>query len=498
MDVVLLSSVFIVATCGLVYELVAGTIASYLLGDSVTQFSTVIGAYLSAMGVGSYLAQFIKKRLLETFIQVEIVLALIGGISATVLFLSFELVYSFRLVLYGLVFVIGVLVGLEIPLLMRILRERIEFSALVSRVLSFDCLGALAASVLFPLVLAPHLGLMRTAFLFGLLNVVVALWILAVLGHELPARRMLTGGAWSVFALLVLGFVSSTSLVAFAEAGLYAEPVIYTKNSRYQRIVLTRSQDETKLFLNGALQFSSRDEYRYHEALVHPGMAAAKNPRRVLVLGGGDGLAVREVLRYPTVESVVLVDLDPAMTELFRSSALTRELNAEALLSPKVTIVNTDAFVWLKSFSGPLFDFVVIDFPDPTSYSLGKLYTTTFYRSLEKVMAPEARAVVQSTSPLIARRSFWCVNNTIASLGFDTVPYHVYLPSFGEWGFIVFSRDRTPLNPHFPPGLRFMTAETFVTMQSFPPDMHRIETEINRLDNQVLVSYYASEWAEYA
>ncbi len=498
MDIILLTSVFVVATCGLVYELVAGTIASYLLGDSVTQFSTVIGVYLSAMGVGSYLAQFIKKRLLETFIRVEIVLALIGGISATLLFLSFELVSSFRVVLYGTVFSIGALVGLEVPLLMRVLRERIEFSALVSRVLSFDCLGALAASILFPLVLAPHLGLMRTAFLFGLLNAAIALWVLTSLGDSIPGRRTLMRSAWTVFAILVMGFIGSTSLVAFAEAGLYAEPVIYAKSSRYQRIVLTRSQYETKLFLNGSLQFSSRDEYRYHEALVHPGLAAVTTPRRVLILGGGDGLAAREVLRYPSIESVVLVDLDAAMTELFRSSAITRVLNGDAFHSPKVSVVNDDAFMWLKSYTGAPFDFIVIDFPDPTNFSLGKLYTTTFYRALEKVMSPHARAVVQSTSPLLARKSYWCVHNTLTSLGLHTIPYHVYLPSFGEWGFILFGRNPGPLTPRFPPGLRFVNEDTFATMQRFAPDMDRVETDINRLDNQILVSYYESEWSEYS
>jgi len=497
MDVVLLGSVFLVATCGLVYELVAGTVASYLLGDSVTQFSTVIGTYLSAMGVGSYLAQFVRNRLLETFVRIEIVLALIGGTSAALLFLSFEFVTSFRLILYGLVFLIGVLVGVEIPLLMRILKERLEFSALVSRVLSVDCLGALVASVLFPLVLAPYLGLVRTAFFFGLVNAGVALWVLAALGDRLAGRRALLVSAWGVFAVLVAGFIGSNSLVAFAEAGIYADPVIYAKSTPHQRIILTRSPRETKLFLNGALQFSSRDEYRYHEALVHPGLATIREPRRVLILGGGDGLAAREVLRYPSIEEIVLVDLDPAMTDLFRSSDVTRELNNNALNSPKVTVVNTDAFIWVKEYAGTPFDFVIIDFPDPTNFSLGKLYTTTFYHALKRVMAPHARGVVQSTSPLLARRSYWCVNNTIASLGFATTPYHIYLPSFGEWGFVLFGESESVPISRFPAGLRFVNEETFAMMRRFAPDMDRIDTEINRLDNQILVSYYESEWSEY-
>src|SRR5688572_19616389 len=177
-QLLLLISVFVVATCGLIYELVAGTLASYLLGDSVTQFSTIIGTYLFAMGIGSYLSRFFNNYLLSWFIAVELLVGMVGGFSAALLFVLFEQVIYFRVLLYALVIVTGVLVGLEIPLLMRILKDRLEFSDLVSRIFTFDYIGALFASLLFPLIFIPYFGLLRTSFFFGLLNILVA-WFVA-------------------------------------------------------------------------------------------------------------------------------------------------------------------------------------------------------------------------------------------------------------------------------------------------------------------------------
>ena len=167
---VLFLNVLIIATCGLVYELLAGTLASYVLGDSVTQFSLIIGIYLFALGVGAWLSRFIDTGLARKFIEVELGVALLGGLSAPLLFLSFGRFSYFPVVLYGLVFGIGVLVGLELPLLMRILKDVLDFKELVSRVLTFDYVGALVASLLFPLFLVPKLGLVRTSLIFGLLN----------------------------------------------------------------------------------------------------------------------------------------------------------------------------------------------------------------------------------------------------------------------------------------------------------------------------------------
>ena len=491
----LLFSALVIASCGLVYELVAGTLASYLLGDSVTQFSTVIGTYLFAMGVGSWLSRYIRESLIENFVRIEILVGVIGGSAAAILFLVFTEVHQFRVALYGLVTLIGVLVGLEIPILIRILKDQFELGELVARVLAADYVGALIASLMFPLLLVPQLGLIRTCFLFGVLNIAVA-WLLLwkpvhvrhVGAHRFAASVALIG--------LVIGLVYSDHILAISEQAQYPGQALFAKSTPYQRIVVTREADDMRLFLNGNLQFSSRDEYRYHEALVHPLLSRMRNPKHVLVLGGGDGLAVREILKYPSVESVTLVDLDPEITALFSRTEFLAALNDGALQSPKVHIVNADAFVWLQDVHEQ-FDAAVVDFPDPSNYSVGKLFTVTFYRRLAAVLTPEGRAVIQSTSPLVAPRAFWCVEHTLQAAGLATAAYHALVPSFGEWGFVLAGHALSDAPAQLPEHLRFVTPTVLDEMFSFPPDMQRVPTEVNRLDNQVLVRYYEAEWGRY-
>ena len=490
----LLFSVFVIASCGLAYELVAGALSSYLLGDSVTQFSTVIGTYLFAMGVGSWLSKYITRDLVGRFIQIELMVGLLGGFSAVALFLVFTwLAGPFKLVLYLAVFGVGVLVGLEIPLVMRILKRDLDFKDLVSQVLTFDYLGALAVSVLFPLVLAPHLGMMRTGLLFGLLNVGVALWALRVFREQLPGRQALAVQSWAAFGVLLAGFAGAGQLTSLAENHLYADDIVHAESTPYQRIVVTRWRDDLRLFLNNNLQFSSHDEYRYHEALVHPGLASLPWAKRVLVLGGGDGLAVREILKYPNVEAVTLVDLDPAMTALFSTAPALVALNQGALKAERVTVVNADALQWLEN-NREHFDFIVVDFPDPANFALGKLYTAAFYRLLEKRLSAHGLIVVQSTSPLYARQSFWCVVATLEDVGLKTAPYHALVPSFGEWGYIIAGRQVFEPVAVDAAKTRFLTPATTRSLFDFPADMARLPAEVNRLNNQVLVRYFEAEW----
>jgi len=497
MPLLLFVSVALIAACGLIYELVAGTLASYLLGDSVFQFSTVIGSYLFAMGVGSYLSRYIARGLVARFVSIELMVALVGGFSSAALFLAFAYTQGFRLILYALVMIIGVLVGLEIPLLMRILKSRLEFKELVAHVLTFDYLGALAASLLFPILLVPKLGMVRSAVLFGMINASVALWSTFLFREQLGARVLLRAASVLVLAALGVGMAGAERITEAADNSLYADEVIFARDTRYQRIVLTKWKDDVRLFLNGHLQFSSRDEYRYHEALVHPGLASLAGARRVLVLGGGDGLAVREILKYPTVESITLVDLDPDMTRLFSTHVYLSTLNQHSLTNPRVRVLNADAFPWLDQNTGS-FDFVVVDFPDPTSYSLGKLYTTAFYRLLARHVSAQGLVVVQSTSPLFARQSYWCIVETLKQAGLRTYPYHVYVPSFGEWGFVLASLAPYEAPMRLPAGLRFLSVHDVPELFRFPIDMLPVDAEPNRLNDQVLVRYYERDWREIA
>jgi spermidine synthase len=484
-EVALLTSVFIVAACGLVYELAAGALASYLLGDSVLQFSTVIGTYLFAMGVGSWLSRHVERELVAQFLRIELAVGLVGGLLPAALFAAHSVLpagagASFRVLLYGLVLVVGILVGLEIPLVMRILkrqfRERYALKELVSQVLTFDYLGALVVAVAFPLLLVPQLGLVRTGVLFGLLNAAVAVWAL-------------------VTGTLVAALFGADTLTSWAEDRFYGDGVIVRESSDYQRIVVTSGPTGVRLYLNGNLQFHSRDEYRYHEALVHPALAAHGAPRKVLVLGGGDGLAVREVLKHPGVEQVVLVELDPHIVRLFRDRDGLALLNDHALRSPRLTIVQADAFTWLDS-NDEMFDAIVIDFPDPTNFSLGKLYTTSFYERVDRHLAAGGFAVVQTTSPLLARRSYWTVVSTIEAVGFTATPYHAHVPSFGEWGFVLMHRRPWTPPRTLPPGLRFLTVDGLPALLQFPPDMARVDAQPNRLSNQVLVHTFEEEWGK--
>jgi spermidine synthase len=365
-------------------------------------------------------------------------------------------------------------------------------------VLTFDYLGALLVSIAFPLIFVPQLGLIRTGLFFGLLNVLVALWTLWLFKDQLQRLRAHVFACIACIALLVAAFVGAEQITTWSEDKFYHERVIFSTSSPYQRIVITQSRGDVRLFLNGNLQFASRDEYRYHESLVHPAMSAHTAPRRVAVLGGGDGMAVREILKYPSVESVTLVELDANMTHLFSEQPLLRKLNADSLLSPKVHIINADAFAWLESAQNinEVFDVIIVDFPDPTNFSLGKLYSTAFYTLLDQHLSSTGYSVIQTTSPLIARRSFWTVAHTLEAVNLRTAPYHAHVPSFGEWGYIIASRRPYEMPRSLPEGLRFLDVKSLPLLFDFPRDMSRIPAEVNKLNNQILVQTFEEEWGK--
>jgi spermidine synthase len=497
----LLASVFVIATSGLVYQLIGGTMASYVLGDSVAQFSLIIGLYLSAMGVGSWISKYLERDLLVRFVEIELGIAIAGGLSAPILFKVYASFGAFKFATYGLVMIIGTLVGLEIPILLRLLRFSLDLKDLVARVLSFDYIGALVGSILFPAVFLPRLGIQNTSIGFGILNALVALCGTFLFPLDRGVAMRLRFGC--ALVLLTLGATATwmTDFVKSAEAYYFGAPIVHASQSPYQRVVLTQSTRATRLFLNGNLQFSSDDEYRYHEALVHPAVAAlGRQPRRVLVLGGGDGLAARELLLYPEVERIDLVDLDAAVTDLFRDLPLAARLNGGSLSDPRVHIVNDDAFRWLEETTDASWDLAVVDFPDPSNYAVGKLYTDTFYRMLRQAVGVRGVAVVQATSPGYARETFWTIATTMEEAGFRLAPYHAYVPSFGDWGFILAGGPGlTPpraLVPTTTP-LRFLDDALLPDLFVFPKDIARIEAPISRLNDQKLVPIYVREWGEW-
>lgn len=495
----LLASIFVVAGCAIVYELLIGSLSSYFLGDSVEQFSLTIGFFLAAMGVGSWVSRWFKRDLLPVFIAVELLLGLIGGLAVALLYLLYTHAEYYRLGMVLMILVIGGLVGLELPLLARLLKRYGSLRTTLSNVLSMDYLGALAAALLFPYVLLPFLGNLHAGLLAGLINTAVGGGILGCFWGQLSgaARRGLSG--LCLGSLFVLGAVWSEgqSLLDRWESRLYADRIIYSVQSPYQKIVLTRWQDDVRLYLDGHLQFAAVDEYRYHEALVHPAMALAKDPKRVLIVGGGDGLSAREVLKYPSLETVDLVDLDPEVTRLGRRHPELTRLNDNALSRRPVAVYNEDAFTFLQR-AHPPYDVIIIDLPDPREEALTKLYSVEGYKMFRRQLAPGGALVTQATSPYYARETYWSIAAALEEAGFGVLSYHLNVPTFGEWGFhLAAAQAPLPGDIDFSVERRYLMGEVFAAMCVFPPDMARVEVTANRLNRPDLARRYRSEWARW-
>lgn len=488
----LLFSVFIIAVCGLVYELIVGTLSSYLMGSSVTHFSITIGLFLSAMGLGAWLSRFVKDRELHWFVLVEIITGLVGGVSALLLFSIFALTPYFYPAMVLLIGVIGACIGMEIPLLTRLANGTSGLRLALANVFAFDYLGALIGSVAFPLLLLPLLGILNTAFVIGLVNLLVAGAILWAFRAHLRHWTLLVTLTAIGFIGLNLGLVSSSHLENALQNRLYRDPVVLRRHTRYQQIVMTAKGEDIRLFINGNLQFSLRDEYRYHEALVHPAMSLAPHRQRVLILGGGDGLALREILKYPDVQEVVLVDIDPAMTELARSHLALRRANAESMRDPRLHVVNADAFTYLGQ-GDDLFQVIIADLPDPNDEALSKLYSRSSYRLMRRRLAGDGILVTQATSPFFGRRAFWTIAATIAAEDLQTLPYHTYVPSFGDWGFVLASpRPIAPETyaPRVP--VRFFTPAAFGVARVFDSDTDANVDDVrpSTLNDPVVLHHY--------
>jgi len=308
--------------------------------------------------------------------------------------------------------------------------------------------------------------------------------------------------------ILTGGMAGSGTFTSFTENLLYQDDIILARQTPYQRIVVTRWHDDIRLFIDGHLQFSSVDEHRYHEALVHPAMSASPGAKRALILGGGDGMAARELLKYPEIESIDLVDLDAEMIRLFRERPFLAALSDNALSNPKVRVHIEDAGKFLEH-SSEAWDLIFLDLPDPNNLSLSRLYTKSFYKLLAQHLAAQGIAVTQATSPFYAPEAFWCVAQTWAeapigpegNAQFNVYPYHVYVPSFGDWGFVMASRRAiSPRGLLLRPSihLKFLTDETLPTLFTFPKDMsNKSDIQANRLDDQVLVKYYRAGWKRF-
>ncbi|MCS6903945.1 MAG: polyamine aminopropyltransferase [Bacteroidia bacterium] len=507
----LLISIFIVAACSIFYELLVSTVTTYLLGSSILHFSLTIGFFMSFMGLGAYLSRFIKKELLYYFIVIEIILGLAGGASCFLLHSFFAFTDSFYILTFLLVAALGTLVGLELPLLTRIIKSFSNLRETLAKVLAFDYLGALLASILFPIIFLPFLGTMRTAFVIGLINLLIASVSILLLGKQILHAKKLLFFSLLCSGLLIAGLLYSTNLQLFFEKNLYQDEVIYLEQSKYQKIVLTRYKQDIRLYLNNHLQFSSIDEYRYHEPLVHVPLVCNPWIRKVLILGGGDGLAAKELLKNPRIDSIYLVDIDEKVTQLCKNHVLVKQINRGALENPKVKIIHKDAFKFIEE-TETFFDLIIADLPDPSEPSVAKLYTLEFYMLIKRVLSNKGIFVTQATSPYYAPLAFWCIQRTLQSVFDATLPYHTYVPSFGSWGFILASNSTEikkrleqivtlEVEKYFSKiPTQYIKPPIWSSFFTFPQDMKIEDIDnltVNNLDKMKLVEYYAQSWRRW-
>lgn len=464
-----LATVFVCAACGLVYELELLALGSYLIGDSVTQASIVLSVMVFAMGVGSLLAKRLRRRPAFGFGAIEAALALIGGLSAMALYASFAWLGESRPALVAFSFTIGVLIGAEIPLLMVLIQRirRQDAGGAVADLFAADYVGALVGGLAFPFLLLPLLGQLTGALLTGTVNTLagggLVLWLFR---HDLSRRSrwLLICANVTVVAVLASATVLADDFERVARRAVYGGEVRVAVQTGVQELVLTGpgtgSPRSLDLYLDGRLRVSGYDEYRYHEALVHPAMTGPHT--RVLVLGGGDGLAAREVLRYPDVASVTVVELDPGVVRLARTDPMLSRLNARAYADPRLGVVTQDAFRWLRGRGGrERFDVIVSDLPDPGITPSTKLYSQEFYGLAARALRPGGRIAVHA-GPLAGRpRTYWTVESTLRAAGLRTAPYSAggRLTGFAagpdrtlgggagppqDWGFVLASRAVVP------------------------------------------------------
>ncbi len=495
----LIVTTLLVGMCSIIYELLISTTASYFLGNSIQQFSLIIGFYLAFMGVGSFLSKWIQKDLIYNFVLVEMLLGIVGAFSVPLTYFYFLHAdfWGFNYFTLFIIGIIGTLTGLEVPLISRILESDLVLKDNISTILGYDYIGALVATLLFPFFLIPVVGIYKSSLFFGLLNILVGLvsyiYFKNEIEHPSKKRNILFVFFAGIIGIILFALFSSAAFLQQWNKGIFKYPVVFHKQSAYQDITLTNNDKEFRLYLNGAIQFSSMDEYRYHEALVHIPMMQKDKIEKVLLLGGGEGLAAREILKYD-IQQLDLVDIDPSITKISKEMALIRALNEDALSNPKVKIHHQDAFRYLMQ-SEEQYDIIICDLPDPGNESLARLYSNAFYHLVWAKLNPNGIFVSQATSPDLTPNAFWCINQTIKEAGFSiTYPYSVYVPSFGNWGFIMASK--LPIEIGFREDIptQFLERESLEHLFYFPKDKRVKNALPNNLDQPILLEYYLEHW----
>jgi len=494
---VLKFALFATGISGIVAEYVLSTLASYFIGNAILQFTLIVSIMLFSMGLGSRLSRSFDKDIIGYFILTELILSVLVSFSAIVSYLVFGFTQHSWIVIYLMSIFVGVLIGLEIPLATRINNEFESLKTNISSILEKDYYGSLIGGLFFAFVGLPYLGLTYTPFVLGFLNFVVSFWLFKVLKSYLSIawRRSLTIGYGIVGLVLILGISFAKPIIQFGEQAKYKDKVIFKKQTKYQKIIITDWMGYFSLFINGNQQLSSFDEYLYHEPMVHPVMGLVKQHKNILVLGGGDGCLVRELLKYKDIDKITLVDLDPEMIRLGKENEMFVDLNENALNHIIVNTISEDAFNFIDQ-SVELYDVIFIDLPDPNSVDLNKLYTQEFYSMCKRKMTHDGLLITQAGSPYYGTKAFYCIEKTIKFTGLFTIALHNQILTLGEWGWIIGSKQpiqkeqiqNVSLNNL---DLKWLNKEALLQISSFgKPLVDTTGIEVNTIFSPKLYQYY--------
>jgi len=490
-------AVFIAGLCSIIYELLISTTATYFLGDGVRQFSIIIGIYLFSMGIGAFISKYLKDKPLRFFVHIEYLLGLVGGISVPLLFFLFVNVnpMTLQMLCLAIIFIIGLLTGMEVPLLTFASNE-VDFKNNLSNILSLDYIGGLLATLLFPFVLLPFIGLFYSSLVFGILNILLGL----VLNHfflEKSKKTLFLGVA--AMAVLIAIVIAGGNLLKAWDNAIYKSPIVLNEQTPYQKIVVTKKQEDIRLYLNRVIQFSSADEYRYHESLVHVPLTLHKNPKTILILGGGENLASREVLKHSSIERIDVVDIDSTMFYLAKNNKYFKAINEGAATNAKVNLITDDAFTFLHN-NPNTYDVIIADLPDPVNEAIARLYSKQFFLLAKRKLKKDGLFVTQSGEIYFSNSVFSCINNTLSTVFKNIKPYHTYIPSFGDWGFILASDHHinySDMKKNLPIDLKFLTKQQFAMSFEFPKDITIANTKKNTLDSPIILNYFLNDWNKW-
>ena len=503
-------ALFATGLSGIVAEYTLSTLATYFLGDSVFQFTMIVSIMLFSMGLGSRLSQRFETELLRTFVYLEFILSLLVSFTTVIVYLVASVSSLTGFMIYFLSIIVGLLIGMEIPLVIRINNSYEELKVNVSSIMEKDYYGSLLGGIFFAFIGKPYLGLTYSPFLLGFINFSVALALLYLLWDKLNKKSQVRLVVFAVLVFLSTGITCfyAERIVEQGESSRYTDKVIYTEQTPYQRIVMTENKNNFWLFLNGHQQLSSLDENLYHDPLVHPVMALLKKPKNVLVLGGGDGCAVREILKYKSVESITLVDLDPSVTHLAKTHDLLSTLNEHALYNPIVNIVNLDGFHFMVNDSN-FYDAIIVDLPDPKSIELSRLYSYEFYSLCRQRLRPNGFLVTQAGSPFYAPKAYFCIQKSMQKSGLHVLGIHNYIPTLGEWGWVIGSKKlesdvlkKSLLKLSFDSiETKWINSDRMKVITAFGKNEFVSDTssiEINKIHDPVLYHYYLNgRWDLY-